>query len=774
MTAPQYQNRITRHGTERADQLLANPWNWRIHTKHQRTVLDETLREVGWIQSVIVNETTGHIIDGHLRVSLALPDNQEVPVVYVKLDEHEEKLALALTDSITALADTDNTLLDDLIAQTSTDSESLQAFLDSLRSQDAKDEEIKTAARMSLAEQFLVPPFSVLDARQGYWQDRKRMWLALGIRSELGRGQDGDKADNGLTFSVSSQPGDVWDRKAQLEQRDGRTYTWTEFAKAYPEEIRLVGDSIFDPVLCEIAVRWFAPHRARVLDPFAGGSVRGIVAAISGAEYLGIDLRKEQIAANQANWHEVTSHKAESPDYTPDQTPVERRGKNWAKRDDLYTIAGVSGGKVRTCWALAQGAKGLVTAGSRSSPQVNIVAHIARRLGIPARAHIPKGELGPELIAAKQAGAELIQHPAGYNNVIIKRARDDAEARDGWTEIPFGMECQEAVEQTRRQVANLPFGQFGRIILPAGSGMSLAGVLWGLKDAGQDIPVLGIRVGADPTDRLDAYAPPDWRQTTELRDSGIDYHTPAGKTHWQGLDLDPYYEAKIIPHIEPNDLVWIVGIRQTERAGGLPGTNPPTWITGDSRTELEQDIGKFDLLFSCPPYADLEVYSDDPDDISGMDYPDFLAAYRDIIAKAADKLRDNRFAVWVIGDVRDKDGNYRNLIGDTVAAFHDAGLTLYNEAIYIQATGSLAMRAGRMFRASRKLGKSHQNVMVFLKGGIPDDTPAPEDIGKAVAEQFASHREFLDAHAKMLVFLKGSAKKATEALPAVAIAETEQ
>jgi hypothetical protein len=43
-------------------------------------------------------------------------------------------------------------------------------------------------ARATLAERFVVPPFSVLDARQGYWQDRKRAWLALGIQSELGRG----------------------------------------------------------------------------------------------------------------------------------------------------------------------------------------------------------------------------------------------------------------------------------------------------------------------------------------------------------------------------------------------------------------------------------------------------------------------------------------------------------------------------------------------------------------------------------------------------------
>jgi hypothetical protein len=40
----------------------------------------------------------------------------------------------------------------------------------------------------TLAERFGIPPFSVLDARKGWWQDRKRAWIDLGIRSELGRG----------------------------------------------------------------------------------------------------------------------------------------------------------------------------------------------------------------------------------------------------------------------------------------------------------------------------------------------------------------------------------------------------------------------------------------------------------------------------------------------------------------------------------------------------------------------------------------------------------
>jgi len=249
-------------------------------------------------------------------------------------------------------------------------------------------------------------------------------------------------------------------------------------------------------------------------------------------------------------------------EFTPDLTPIEQHGDVWVKRDDLWTVAGVPGGKVRTCWALSQGATGLVTAGSRASPQVNIVAHIAQRLGIPCRAHTPTGDLSPEVMAAKAAGAEIVQHKAGYNNVIIARAREDAAER-GWTEIPFGMECDEAVTQTRAQVRDLPDG-VERIVVPVGSGMSLAGILWGLVDAGLSIPVLGVIVGADPRKRLDRFAPAAWQDMVELTTSSHDYHT-AVEAMVGDIRLDPHYEAKCEEFLRPGDLLWCVGVRQTDR-----------------------------------------------------------------------------------------------------------------------------------------------------------------------------------------------------------------
>lgn len=247
---------------------------------------------------------------------------------------------------------------------------------------------------------------------------------------------------------------------------------------------------------------------------------------------------------------------------TTDPTPIEERGDAWVKRDDFFEYAGVRGGKVRTCATLASTAHaGLVTAGSRSSPQVNIVAHVGRFLGIPVRAHCPSGPLLPEVLGAQMAGAEIVQHSPGYNSVIVARAHDDAVDRD-WTEIPFGMECQEAVDATASQVVDIPDG-VERIVVPVGSGMSMAGILTGLQVAGLKIPVLGVTVGADPMKRLNRWAPVWWAESATLVSSGSDYSSPATVTSWRGLTLDAHYEAKTIPFLRTGDLLWVVGIRQS-------------------------------------------------------------------------------------------------------------------------------------------------------------------------------------------------------------------
>lgn len=158
-------------------------------------------------------------------------------------------------------------------------------------------------------------------------------------------------------------------------------------------------------------------------------------------------------------------------------------------------------------------------------------------------------------------------------------------------------------------------------------------------------------------------------------------------------------------------------------------TDPmPVWHVGDSRQIDRIASGvEADFVFSCPPYADLERYSDDPADLSTLAYDEFRTAYTEIIGKACSLLKPDRFACFVVGDVRDKRGLYHGFPWHTVEAFQAAGLRLYNEAVLVTAVGSLPIRVGKQFTSSRKLGKTHQNVLVFVKG---DPKRATEACGK--------------------------------------------
>lgn len=303
----------------------------------------------------------------------------------------------------------------------------------------------------SMADKFLVPPFSILDARQGYWKQRKKQWLSMGIQSEVGRGE------NLLKYSPAMNKAQAG-KKPYQNREHGEEY---EGGDAWAAE----GTSIFDPVLCELAYRWFCPPGGAILDPFAGGSVRGIVASRLGRQYVGIDLRAEQVEAN---------------------------------RDQAHTLC------------------------------------------------------------------------------------------------------------------------------------------------------------SDPL---------------------------------------------------------------------------PAWEAGDSKNIQTLAKGyEADFLFTCPPYADLEVYSDSPDDLSTMEYPAFRAAYEEIVLASCAMLKADRFAAIVVGDIRDQNGAYRNFVSHTIEAFEKAGLSLYNEAILVTSLGSLPLRAGRIFIAGRKLGKTHQNVLVFVKGDPKKATEACGEI----------------------------------------------
>ncbi len=275
-----------------------------------------------------------------------------------------------------------------------------------------------------LRDKFIEPPFSVLDTKSGSWQQRKNQWKRIGIKSEVGRS------------SIAIQSGT--DNYRDISKKDG-----------YDNKDKYV--SIFDPALCEVLYHWFVPDGGSILDPFAGGSVRGIVANYLGYKYTGIDIREEQIESN----------------------------------------------------------------------------------------------------------------------------------------IEQGLEI---------------------------------------------------------------------------------------------LDKD----------------------------------NQPNWITGDSNDVLDSMWQMYDFVFSCPPYADLEVYSDLEGDVSNMDYPKFLEAYQSIITKSCKLLKSGGYACFVVGEVRDKKGNYLGFVPDTYQCFKNASVNYYNEAILLNPIASASMRAAGNMK-SQKLVKVHQNVLIFRK-----------------------------------------------------------
>jgi len=337
-----------------------------------------------------------------------------------------------------------------------------------------------------LADRFVEPPFTVYDAKQRRWQDRKRAWAAVfGLQSELGRGASANTVGSPLPAGRGYNPAPGGSaRPAATLGADGHTvrgggdaraFHISEWRADHTDDNQPVDTSIFDPVLTETMYVGFCPPGGTILDPFAGGSVRGMVAALLGRKYVGFELRQEQIDANREQWRRVREHQE----------------------------------------------------------------------------NIGKGTI------------------------------------------------------------------------------------------------------------FDSYRPwpePDW------------------------ICADSQMLSVTLSALHPGLLA--------------------------------------DTIFSCPPYFELEVYSNDPRDLSTMDWAGFQTAYKWIIKQAAQWLRPDAFAVWITGDIRDKKtGIYRNFsYGLTVDAFAEAGLGLYNQAVLLTSISSASLRAPKQYVASRKFVKTHQDILVFAKG----------------------------------------------------------
>jgi 16S rRNA G966 N2-methylase RsmD len=250
--------------------IRPNDWNPNSMDARMFAVLIKNIEKEGFIEPVIITKD-GVIVNGEHRWR-ALQQMGEKVISVVRLDMKstdprakleslslnnihgeniEDKLAAVLADLEHVHIDLDLTGFDEA------------ALDDLLRPQS----DVNTGA---LQEHFIVPPFSVLDTRQEYWQARRAQWLDWGISGVEGRHDE-------LTFH-QKKPG--WFMDA-LAQRGGRT-------------------SVFDPVLTEVMYTWFCPKHGHILDPFAGAITRGAVACKLGHKYTGIEIRKEQIDADLA------------------------------------------------------------------------------------------------------------------------------------------------------------------------------------------------------------------------------------------------------------------------------------------------------------------------------------------------------------------------------------------------------------------------------------------------------------------------------------------
>lgn len=135
MVPVEWKNRIVGEDLVAPAELRANPKNWRTHPQEQQDAMAGILDEVGWVQRIVVNRTTGNLVDGHLRLELAEKRQEAiVPVVYVELTEDEEDLVLAALDPIGGLAGIDGERLSELLANLHPESIGLQNLIAGLES----------------------------------------------------------------------------------------------------------------------------------------------------------------------------------------------------------------------------------------------------------------------------------------------------------------------------------------------------------------------------------------------------------------------------------------------------------------------------------------------------------------------------------------------------------------------------------------------------------------------------------------------------------------
>lgn len=430
-------------------ELVPYDKNSRTHTEQQINQIVKSIKEFGFTNPVLVDKDNG-IIAGHARVQAANKMGMaSVPCIRLSNLTPAQKRAYVIADNKLALNagwNNENLKIEMEELRIAGFDLNLTGFDEMEIASLIGDADYDEKKKGVLAEKFIIPPFSVLDTRTKLWLDRREKWDKFNFDSLKGR-------DSNLTFSVSAQPPSVYEKKNKYEKLIGKKISWDEFIENNKDLKLANSTSKFDPVLCELIYRWFCPVGGTVVDPFSGGSVRGLVASILGFNYFGVDIREDQV------------------------------NENISQTENIKSIM-------------------------------------------------------------------------------------------------------------------------------------------------------------------------------------------SGKCVWE---------------------------------------------CGDSTNE-KMAFPECDLFFSCPPYHDLEEYSDFDADISNMDYEKFISMLGVSVSKGFNSLRENRFACFVVTELRKKDGGYKGFVSDTINVFKKSGFVFYNDIVLVNQCSSAAIRTGRQFDQSRKVGKIHQNVLVFVKG----------------------------------------------------------
>jgi DNA modification methylase len=604
------------------DQLIPHPKN---PNETDLDDLGEVLRVNGFGGAILAQEGTRIIIDGEQRRATAMAGGLTAgPVIWMSVTDEDRDRLLAEWNESGRRGINDMAKLVDLLqgleatpqglAGSAFNGDQLAAMVAALGGDGLGEDgggDGDGARPSSLADRFLVPPFSVLDARQGYWQTRKRAWLGLGIRSELGRPRNLLKMSDTVLGAVqparhTAPTGGHMDQQSASQPRTPLLGAYGRPNKSQPGA-RPVRDPQFTAkhraaeaeagrplTTAEFLDGYYEPpERAGNLD---GAERRGQVNMSRPRSVHGADIHyyDKKRAVEEQIGRTLTNEEFQADHYDP-------RPRGQASGHPNGSVPGSDSG---------------------NDPTFYYKKRLAER------------EAGREL-TTEEFTRDWYDGPDVYTNGTSVFDPVLAELACRWW-------CPPA----------------GRVLDPFAGG-SVRGIV---------------------ASRLDL--------------------------EYTGIDLS---EAQVEAN---NEQAAVIG------PGGLGVT--PTWLCGDARAigpAWPAEGCLFDLLFTCPPYFDLEQYSDDPDDLSNAgSYAEFMTSFGSVLAACAGRLADNRFAVLVVGEIRDTHGIYRGLVPDTIRAAEAAGLTFYNEAILITSVGSLALRAARIFSGGRKLGKAHQNVLVFVKG----------------------------------------------------------